>query len=172
MEPGSTGLQVPDGDISRLTSPPIWAPDLKSFVCLPPLSHPEDVISSDVNPPPTIAQLRRELFEDVAADVKAAAMREAFLQDKLRGDLSDQHGEQIQLCKFTDNPRDASPMVLHWIARTIQFDGIHENDARLQAVEFLAEIATEMDPSMLSTWARPRKRMDPDPPVSRQCRAP
>ena len=55
-------------------------------------------------------------------------------------------------------------MILHWIAHTIQFDGIHENDARharLQAVELLAEIATEMEPSTLSIWAGPRKRIGP-----------
>ncbi|EEU47184.1 uncharacterized protein NECHADRAFT_77386 [Fusarium vanettenii 77-13-4] len=103
-------------------------------------------VSPKAVPEITTAQRREDLFDHVMNKISSAGTSTTI--ERLKQDLLKTFFDQITACKY--GVEDEERTILHWIAHKIKFERIRESDPKFKAAGLLAEIATSMDPKMLS----------------------
>jgi len=96
----------------------------------------------------SIPQLRKNLLHNVNNALITLSSQRLSAEDKKKN-IEEVFSSQIRKCKTGGGPGD--PTILHWLAKKIDTDDIRATDAMFKAAGTLAEIATSMDPAMLST---------------------
>jgi hypothetical protein len=109
----------------------------------------DDVFLDLNNRPPevTVTELRRNLLDKVRDSLVALPAERKTSVEDFKKQLQEEFSAQIQQCMIGGE----DPTILHWLAKKIKLDSVPATNATFKAAGFLAEIATSMEPAMLST---------------------